>query len=76
MLGGADVAANLVQHALASLGSCQAITYRIWAAQLGIELAANRGGEQPVTKTLAVPLTLIDPVTHPRRPRHTTGRTT
>jgi putative redox protein len=35
-LGGADIAANPVQYALASLGSCQAITYRIWAAQLGI----------------------------------------
>jgi uncharacterized OsmC-like protein len=37
-LGGANVAANPVQYALASLGSCQAITYRFWAAQLGIEL--------------------------------------
>jgi len=37
-LGGADAAANPVQYALASLGSCQAITYRVWAAQLGIEL--------------------------------------
>jgi uncharacterized OsmC-like protein len=35
-LGGKDVAANPVQYALASLGSCQAITYRLWAAQLGI----------------------------------------
>jgi uncharacterized OsmC-like protein len=35
-LGGADVAANPVQLALASLGSCQAITYRFWAEQLGI----------------------------------------
>jgi uncharacterized OsmC-like protein len=35
-LGGADVAANPVQYALASLGSCQAITYRFWAEQLGI----------------------------------------
>jgi uncharacterized OsmC-like protein len=39
-LGGADVAANPVQYALASLGSCQAITYRIWAEHLGIELDA------------------------------------
>jgi uncharacterized OsmC-like protein len=35
-LGGADVAANPVQYALASLGSCQAITYRFWAEHLGI----------------------------------------
>src|SRR5437870_3983575 len=37
-LGGAGAAANPVQYALASLGSCQAITYRVWAAQLGVEL--------------------------------------
>jgi uncharacterized OsmC-like protein len=37
-LGGSGVAANPVQYALASLGSCQAITYRFWAAQLGIEV--------------------------------------
>ena len=37
-VGGADAAANPVQYALASLGSCQAITYRFWAAQLGVEL--------------------------------------
>ena len=35
-LGGADAAANPVQYALASLGSCQAITYQFWAEQLGI----------------------------------------
>ena len=35
-LGGTDVAANPVQYALASLGSCQAITYQFWAEQLGI----------------------------------------
>src|ERR1700721_3452730 len=39
-LGGVDLAANPVQYALASLGSCQAITYRIWATHLGIELDA------------------------------------
>ena len=37
-LGGADAAANPVQYALAALGSCQAITYRLWAARLGVEL--------------------------------------
>jgi uncharacterized OsmC-like protein len=37
-LGGADVAANPVEYALLALASCQAITYRFWAAQLGIEL--------------------------------------
>ena len=35
-LGGSDAAANPVQYALASLGSCQAITYRFWAEHLGI----------------------------------------
>ena len=37
-LGGANAGANPVEYALASLGSCQAITYRVWAAQLGIRL--------------------------------------
>lgn len=37
-LGGANAAANPVEFALASLGSCQAISYRVWAAQLGIQL--------------------------------------
>jgi len=37
-LGGADKAANPVEYALASLGSCQAITYRVWAAELGVRL--------------------------------------
>ena len=35
---GGGVAANPMQYALASLGSCQAITYRIWAAHLGVTL--------------------------------------
>jgi uncharacterized OsmC-like protein len=38
VLAGADGAANPVEYALASLASCQAITYRFWAAKLGIEL--------------------------------------
>jgi putative redox protein len=37
-LGGANLGANPVEHALIALASCQAITYRFWAAKLGIEL--------------------------------------
>ncbi len=37
-LGGHDLAANPVEYALIALASCQAITYRFWAAKLGIEL--------------------------------------
>ncbi|ALG14696.1 OsmC family protein [Kibdelosporangium phytohabitans] len=39
-LGGTDKAANPVEYALASLGSCQVITYQFWAAKLGIPLDA------------------------------------
>ena len=38
VLAGADAHANPVEYALASLASCQAITYRFWAAKLGIKL--------------------------------------
>jgi len=38
VLAGGDQFANPVEYALASLASCQAITYRFWAAKLGIEL--------------------------------------
>jgi uncharacterized OsmC-like protein len=41
-LGGGNVAANPVEYALIALGSCQAITYRLWAAQLGIALESVR----------------------------------
>ncbi|GAA1847331.1 OsmC family protein [Pseudonocardia ailaonensis] len=37
-LGGDDAAPNPVEYALASLISCQVVTYRFWAAQLGIPL--------------------------------------
>lgn len=37
-LGGGGVAPNPVEHALASLGSCQAITYRYWAEKLEIRI--------------------------------------
>ena len=38
VLAGADRNANPVEYALAALASCQAITYRFWAAKLGIQL--------------------------------------
>lgn len=37
-LGGEDQGANPVEHALVALASCQAISYRFWAAKLGVEL--------------------------------------
>lgn len=37
-LGGGGTAPNPVEYALASLGSCQAITYRVWAEKLGIRI--------------------------------------
>jgi hypothetical protein len=43
-LGGGGTAPNPVQYALASLGSCQAITYRFWAEHLGIPLDKLRPG--------------------------------
>jgi uncharacterized OsmC-like protein len=36
LLGGADTAANPVQYYLASLLSCQVVSYRFWADRLGI----------------------------------------
>ena len=39
-VGGTGTAANPVQLALAALGSCQAITYRYWAEELGLKLDA------------------------------------
>lgn len=41
-LGGGNAAANPVEYALIALGSCQAITYRFWAAQLGVALEGVR----------------------------------
>jgi len=39
-LGGGGSAPNPVEYALASLGSCQAITYRFWAEHLGISTSS------------------------------------
>jgi uncharacterized OsmC-like protein len=36
--GGTDTAASPVEMLLSSLATCQAITYRLWAAELGIAL--------------------------------------
>lgn len=35
-LGGDDTGASPVEHLLAALGSCQVISYQVWAARLGI----------------------------------------
>ena len=37
-LGGDDLAANPVEHALGALLACQVVTYRVWAAHLGIKV--------------------------------------
>jgi hypothetical protein len=41
-LGGGGTAPKPVEYALASLGSCQAITYRFWAEHLGVSVAGQR----------------------------------
>ena len=48
MLGGDGAGANPIEYALASLLSCQVITYRFWAAKLGYEvgdIAADLEGD-------------------------------
>jgi len=37
-LGGGNEAASPIEYALVALSSCQAVTYRVWAAQLDIKL--------------------------------------
>lgn len=41
-IGGTDTGPNPVEIVLAALGTCQAITYRVWAAMLGIQLDTVR----------------------------------
>lgn len=38
--GGADTGPNPVEYALAALGSCQVLTYQVWAAKLHIQLSS------------------------------------
>lgn len=40
VLGGGDTAPNPVEFYLASLLSCQVVTYRFWAERLGVELSS------------------------------------
>jgi uncharacterized OsmC-like protein len=50
-LGGDDAGANPVEHALAALISCQVVTYRFWAARLGIavdEIRVEAAGDLDV----------------------------
>jgi uncharacterized OsmC-like protein len=50
-LGGLDTAPNPMEYALASLGACQAITYRYWSERLGVRIDRLRvevRGEQDV----------------------------
>ena len=38
ILAGTNLGASPVEHLLASLGSCQVITYQVWAAKMGIAI--------------------------------------
>lgn len=45
-LGGADTAANPVEYYLASLLSCQVVTWRVWAEKLGIAVEEIRAAAE------------------------------
>lgn len=50
-LGGSDAAANPVEYYLASLLSCQVVTYRVWADKLGVtvdDITARAEGDLDV----------------------------
>ncbi|MBJ7288469.1 OsmC family protein [Williamsia sp.] len=50
-LGGENIAANPVEYYLASLLSCQVVTYRVWAEKLGItveDISARAEGDLDV----------------------------
>ena len=56
-LGGGGTAPNPVEYALASLGSCQAITYRFWAEHLGVafdKLTVTVEGDLDIRRFLGV----------------------
>ena len=56
-LGGGGSAPNPVEYALASLGSCQAITYRFWAEHLGVafdKLTVTVEGDLDIRRFLGV----------------------
>jgi len=59
-LAGADRNANPVEYALASLASCQAITYRFWAQRLGAALDGLEVAVRVAIASAEAPSALLD----------------